>query len=328
VKLSVIVGTRNRAGSIIPCLDSIAAACATADTAAEIVVVDNGSKDETPALVRQWTRASPLPVQLLSEPQPGLARAHNQALSAARGELLVITDDDCRLHPEYVNDLLRHDREDGEHIVLRGGRIELGDPADLPLTINTAPSRQRWTRSMHSARDQRIGGCLNGCNLTMRRRVIERIGGFDEGFGPGSYIGSGADTDFIYRAYLAGISLEYVPDMVVFHHHGRRSIADGHQVIRRYTIANGALFVRYFSKDRDLCRIFYGDLREAALGILRRRNTQSPRELFTNHELLAAAVLGALRYIILRHRRRFRFIESAARPVGLVARGAALEQSR
>jgi GT2 family glycosyltransferase len=133
----------------------------------------------------------------------------------------------------------------------------------------------------------------------MRREVIERIGFFDEGFGPGSYIGSGADTDFLYRAYLAGATLEYVPDMAVFHHHGRRSVADGHQVIRRYTIANGALFARYLFKHRDLCRIFYGDLREAALGIVRRRNTQSPPELFSNKDLLAYAALGAAKYAVM-----------------------------
>ena len=218
--------------------------------------------------------------------------------------MLAITDDDCRLHPEYINDLLRHDREDGDELVLRGGRVELGDRADLPLTINTTPLCQRWTRSSRSARENRIGGCLNGCNLAMRRTLIERGGFFDEGFGPGSYIGSGADTDFIYRAYLAGAALEYVPEMAVFHHHGRRSTGDGHQLIRRYTIANGALFARYLFRERDLCRIFYGDLREAALGIVRGRNTQSPPQLFSNKDLLACAALGAAKYVVMGSKRR------------------------
>ncbi len=47
----------------------------------------------------------------------------------------------CCLSKTYVSDLLRHDAADGTELVVRGGRIELGDPADLPLTINTSPTR-------------------------------------------------------------------------------------------------------------------------------------------------------------------------------------------
>ena len=109
MKLSVIIATRNRAQHLRPCLDSIAAAFAKATPlAAEIVVVDNGSTDNTFQSVTQWAASSPLPVRVLSEPKAGLSRAHNRALLAAQGELLAFTDDDCRLHPEYVNDLLRH----------------------------------------------------------------------------------------------------------------------------------------------------------------------------------------------------------------------------
>jgi len=54
------------------------------------------------------------------------------------------------LSKDYVNDLLRHDAGDAEP-VLRGGRIELGDPTDLPLTIRTTPDRIRWNRRENSA---------------------------------------------------------------------------------------------------------------------------------------------------------------------------------
>jgi glycosyltransferase involved in cell wall biosynthesis len=310
VKLSIIVGTRNRADRILSCLDSIAVAIQQAPAAGvEIVVVDNGSSDNTPRLISSWARSSSVPVQCLQEPQPGVARAHNRALRAARGALFAFTDDDCRVDAQYVDDLLRHDSGD-RGLVLRGGRVELGDASDLPLTINTSLIALRWTRAMNSARHSRIGGCLNGCNLAMRRALVDRIGGFDERFGPGSYIGSGADTEFIYRSYLAGAILEYVPDMVVFHHHGRRTRAAGHQLMRRYAIANGALFIHYGLRHRDLCRIFYGDLREAALGILRRKDTQSPPGLFTNKDLLVYAALGAIKYILIAKKLPFRLDET------------------
>src|ERR1017187_6698685 len=99
LKLSVVVATRNRAYAIAECLGSIAAAIAhAAPLDAEIVVVDNGSTDDTAAVIKAWASASPVPVQLLSEPRQGKGRALNCALRAAQGELLVFTDDDCRLH--------------------------------------------------------------------------------------------------------------------------------------------------------------------------------------------------------------------------------------
>ena len=55
---------------------------------AEIVVVDNGSTDNTFQIVTQWAARSPYSVRVLSERKPGLSRAHNRALLAAQGQSL------------------------------------------------------------------------------------------------------------------------------------------------------------------------------------------------------------------------------------------------
>ena len=300
MKLSVIVATRNRAYAIGPCLDSIAIAFTqAAPIDAEIVVVDNGSSDNTMEVIKAWSAAIKVSLQLLQEPKTGVTRAHNHALRLARGQLIAFTDDDCRLHPQYVNDLLRYDREDRE-LVLRGGRIELGDPTDLPLTINTSPTPMRWTRSMNSARHHRIPGFLNGCNLVMRRALLDQIGLFDEAFGPGSYIGSGGDADLLFRAYLAGATLEYVPDMTVFHYHGRKTPEAGRKLMRRYMLANGALLARYHFKDPDLCRVFYQDLKHAVLSLMNGRITLAPEIRFTNMDMVVYSALGFIKYIFMR----------------------------
>jgi GT2 family glycosyltransferase len=300
MKLSVIVGTRNRAHAIAGCLDSIAAAfAAVSPLDAEIVIVNNGSQDATSTIVEQWASGSSFPVQLLSEPKAGLSRAHNRALRAARGELLAFTDDDCRLSKDYVSDLLRHNAADTE-LVLRGGRIELGDPNDLPLTIKTTPDRIRWNRRMNSARHQPITGQIHGCNMTMRRALVEKLGPFDERFGPGAIIGSGGDSDYLFRAYLAGFSLEYVPDMTVVHHHGRKTSAEGRKLVRSYLIANGAEFAKHGWKHPDLCRPFYWDLKNAVREIITGTNTFLPAIGFSHRDKVAYAVRGALRYLFMR----------------------------
>lgn len=169
MKLSVIVATRNRAANLRPCLDSIAAAFAKAallDT--EIIMVDNGSTDNTPDVIKAWSAGSGVPIKSLSEPRPGRTRALNCALRAAEGNLLVFTDDDCRLSENYVNDLLRHFASDGADLVIRGGRVELGDPTDLPITIKTTPHPVRYYRCMPSTTNlacrDNIFAQLLGCN--------------------------------------------------------------------------------------------------------------------------------------------------------------------
>ena|SRR5271166_1910264 len=66
---------------------------------------------------------------------------------------------------------------------------------------------------MNSARRTHIAGQFLGCNMVARRAVIERVGLFDEDFGPGALMQSGDETEYMFRAYLAGIAFEHVPDM-------------------------------------------------------------------------------------------------------------------
>ncbi len=295
MKLSVIVCTRNRVHAIIPCLDSIAQSLAhAAPVDAEIVVVDNGSEDNTSAVVRKWADSCTFPVQLLREPRKGLSAARNCALRAAHGDLLAWTDDDCRLSTDFVTDLLRHDDADTD-LVLRGGRVELGDPMDLPMSIKTDLNPMRWNRQI-SASHQAPKKCIIGCNMSMRRAVVERVGFFDEHLGAGTSIPGGEDIDYIFRTYFANILIEYVPDMVVSHHHGRKSISDGNNLFRNYMIGAGALHVKYFFKIPNLSREFYWDVKNSIREIVSDQNCFWPGINFSHKDKVTYSVLGALRY--------------------------------
>lgn len=304
--LSVIVATRNRSYAIAACLDSIAAAFANAaPVEAEIVVVDNGSTDDTAGILKAWASASHVPVQALLEPRAGKARAVNCALRAARGELFAFTDDDCRLHKEYVVDLLRHDAT-SSNLILRGGRVELGDPTDLPITINTRSTGMRWNRAMNSARHESMSGKVNGSNMAMRRALVERLGPFDEDFGPGSPMPAGEDTEYIYRAYLNNVTIEYVPNMTVFHHHGRKTIPVGQKLWRDYMTGDGGINVKYIFKDPNLCRPFYWDVQNALGEIMTGTNTFLPEIGFSHKDKVRFAVRGAVQYLFMQKNREAR----------------------
>jgi len=288
VKLSVIVCTRNRAQAIIPCLDSIASSLSRARPIdAEIVVVDNASEDATSDVVRAWSATCDFPVNLLYESRKGRINARNSAFRAARGALLVWTDDDCRLDESYVTNALRHDAQDTE-LVLRGGRIELGDPSDMPLTIKTDSTPRRWTIGMRSARREPLYRCIYGANMMMRRSLLDIVGPFDDR--------TNDDTDLVFRCYVAGITIEYAPDIVVYHYHGRKTPADAFKLLRLYETQVGMIYAKFLLRDIDLCRPMVWDLRNAVRELVARKNIFLPEIGFSYKHLSYYNAVGALKY--------------------------------
>lgn len=300
IKVSIIIATRNRAYALADCLDSVIAAIKKATpVTAEIIIVDNGSTDNTADALKAWAGNCPVPVQLLHEPLPGLSRSQNRAMRAAYGDIFVFTDDDCRMQEDYIVTLLHHDAEDTGP-VLRGGRVELGDPSDLPLTIFTRLTTLRWSIKENTLRHEGIAGKLNGCNMTMHRSLVEQVGYFDEGFGSGAYINSGGDSDFYLRTYLAGIPLEYSPDMVVYHYHGRKKKEEAYKLIRSYCIANGALYIRYLFRLPFLCIPFYRRLKDAIKEILTGKNLGWPEMGITAKAIVLFNLQGMLKYSLMK----------------------------
>jgi GT2 family glycosyltransferase len=297
MKLSIIVATRNRAHAIISCLDSIAQALAHASPVdAEILVIDNASTDDTSTVIQEWATTYPFPVRPLLESKKGSSAARNRGIRESRGELLALVDDDCRMSPGYVTDLLRHSASDTE-LVLRGGRVELGDPTDLPITIKTDPHMLRWQNHLGSIKRGQIASLVVGANITMQKGVIERVGLFDEQLGPGTkIIQSAEDTDFFIRVYLAGIAIEYVPDMCVYHFHGRKTPDVAKKLLRDYMIGNGAMYVKYLLRNPDLCRPLWWDIKNAVKEIRTGTNTFLPAVGFSHKDKVVWCLRGALRY--------------------------------
>lgn len=242
--ISLLVCTRDRASALAMLLDSVTVAVARAPHGAvEVILVDNGSQDDTADRLAQWRAARAFPVRVVQEPRAGLARARNRGLDAARGAIIAMTDDDCVLDPGYFNELARCFGElDGPAIV--GGRILPGDPADLPVTLKLED------HAMVARPGDFPGGFVMGANLAFSAQVAARVGAFDERFGAGAAFVSAEDTDYLFRATGLGIPLRYDPRFVVHHHHGRRLVADETRLLAGYSRGDGALYAKHLLRDR------------------------------------------------------------------------------
>lgn len=262
IPVSLLICTRDRGVSLERTLASITrAARSFADI--EVVAVDNGSTDDTPARLATWRDRQRFPVTLVEEPRPGLARARNAGLAQASGRIIAMTDDDCLLDPGYFAMLVERFAQVAGPVVI-GGRILLGNPADLPVTIKLED------HAMIAPAGSFPGGFVMGANLAFTRDVVALVGTFDERFGAGAPFVAAEDTDFLFRAMGHAIPVRYDPHFVVSHHHGRRSTEALRRLLGGYAFGDGALYAKHLFGDMRIARALRQDVVEAVTGLWRK----------------------------------------------------------
>ncbi len=207
--VSVIICTRNRAADLRSTLKALAAVYVPDDLPCELLIVDNGSTDDT----RQVARACHLPalqVRYLHEPQPGQARARNTGLAEARGEVILFTDDDVRPPEDWIRRL-------SAPILSAAGQAVAGG-------VRIAAHLQRdWMSEMHrswlaSTENVKRGAPdrMVGANMAFSRSVLENVPGFDVRLGPGA-TGYGDDTIFALQLRARGLRITDALEVVVEH---------------------------------------------------------------------------------------------------------------
>jgi glycosyltransferase involved in cell wall biosynthesis len=254
---TLVVCTRNRGRQLEMCLNSITRAInKNQDKEIEVLIVDNASSDNTEDVAKSWAKANWFPTRVISENRPGLARARNAAVRSANGKLIIFTDDDCTLSANYFRKVVQYYVQD-KGPVIRGGRVELGNPVDADFTTKRSVELSRVTDITQ------LPGFILGCNMVIPREIIVSLGYFDERFGAGALFKSGEETEFFCRAHIAGVPIEYVPDLLAFHHHGRRNIKEIKRLFFAYCIGNGAIYGKYCRTERRLLHRLYWDARKA-----------------------------------------------------------------
>ncbi len=232
LSFSVVVPTHNRAAWLQRCLAHL---LFQTYPHYEVIVVDDGSEDGTPALLRLHFRQ----VLCLSEPHRGPAAARNRGIAAARGDVVAFTADDCLVPPDWLARLAEGLRNAPEAAGVGGYRV----PA-AGLTESSAFSRyEQWrlAQSYQSLRDARVGGSETPAgaahNVAYRRAVLDEAGGFDERFP----YPAGEDEELKHRLCDGGHRLLYLPIPVAHLDPGDRT----HFRQRAYRRGRGGAFYQH-----------------------------------------------------------------------------------
>jgi glycosyltransferase involved in cell wall biosynthesis len=292
--ISVIIATRDRASLLAETLDALQAQEYPPE-AMEIVLVDNASTDDTPEVMARAERRGPVAIVSVREPRAGKSHALNTALSHARGDLLVFTDDDVLPSPRWIAAYVRAFGETGADYA--AGRI-------LPLWEATPPS---WmSPSLYGVLAVPDGGAARlplgkgvneqimpiGANMAVRRSVVDRIGGWNPTLGKlQGTLRTGEDHEFALRLMAARCRGVYEPDAWVRHRVPAERLELDY--FRRWFYENGIIVAglerdypttnRYvLNVPRYLWRRAAGDLAAVARGTLlrdRRRTTAARMRL-------------------------------------------------
>ncbi|HEX7089588.1 MAG TPA: glycosyltransferase [Longimicrobiales bacterium] len=237
--ITVVVCTRDRTEMLAGCLRTL---LELDYPEYEVIVVDNAPSDERTARL-----AADLGVRYVREDVPGLDRARNRGIRAARYDIVAFTDDDVRVDPGWLREVAAA-FADPELMAVTG--------LVAPLTLDTAAerlfeleygglsqrTRQRTFRrsEMRNAQLLWASGIGCGANMAYRKRIFDALGGFDVALDAGTLAGTGGDIEMLHRIVASGHAVAYRPTALVWHRHRPTLPA-----LRRQLFDNGRGFGAY-----------------------------------------------------------------------------------
>ena len=203
-RVSIVIPTLNRADYLDGCLQALADLDYPRDRY-EVVVVDGGSTDETPAVVKKHA-ANFASLRLLVETKKGSSAARNFGFQHVEHDYVALTDDDAVVHQDWLkNFMARADKDKllvGKVVSYENGNVQYGCRRSTFIggSIPLPDFLKRFANH----------GCT--CNMFVPKQVWNTIGGFDE-----ELITAFDDSSFCLHALLHGYNVQYVDDAAVFH---------------------------------------------------------------------------------------------------------------
>jgi glycosyltransferase involved in cell wall biosynthesis len=228
---SIIIPTYNRADELRETIRSIAGLQVAGSW--ELIVADNRSTDHTRKVVEESAASFPSELKYLFEGEQGRYAALNAGIRAARGSIILTTDDDARVEPDWIAAAVRGlDRAGCDYV---GGKVLPIWRGTRPDWLPNRPGRHWAVLALQDHGDRSLEfGVDNipwplGINTATRREAFERIDLFDNRLGrKAGTLRNQAQREWHLRAKAAGLRGFYLPDMVVHH------VVEAERLTKRY----------------------------------------------------------------------------------------------
>ncbi len=222
--VSVVVLTWNALDYTRKCAESL---LRHTDPRHELLFVDNGSRQDTLDYLADLERGHPQVRVIRNGENLGFAAGNNVGIVAARGDYVCLLNSDTVVTAGWLEALLAPAEKDPKVGLvgpvtnsISGGQKLPSVPYDQDTLAGLTEFAAR--RGAEEAGRTQTALMIVGFCMLMKKSLIERIGGLDEGFGQGNY----EDTDYCLRTILAGFNAVVAFDSFV-HHFGSRSFVEG-----------------------------------------------------------------------------------------------------
>ncbi len=220
--ISVLVATYNRSALLRECLGQLARQAF--EPGDEVIVVDNGSTDDTRSVVTSAATRFPVRLECLTHLTPGKSRALMAGIAASRGDILALTDDDVLVGNGWL-EIIRSLFRDAD-LGLVGGRVlpRWSRPAPRWLRVETPNGYSRLAAPLAlldygPARSPLGERTALGANMAVLRRALDAAGGIPLELGKLRVtLLSGEDHQLCERIQARGFPAVYEPRLAVRHY--------------------------------------------------------------------------------------------------------------
>lgn len=209
--VTIVIPNYNGIAYLEACLRSV---FHQTDVLPEVIVVDNGSTDESREYIREHFPECRL---ICLDQNYGFCRAVNEGIKRAKSPYVILLNNDTQVRPDFAGQLLRAIRKDERRfscaaLMLKYRERDLVDNAgDYYCALGYAVTRGKGRPAVKYQKGCRIFSSCAGAAI-YRKDLVEKLGGFDE-----AHFAYLEDLDLSWRARIHGYCHWYTPEAVVYH---------------------------------------------------------------------------------------------------------------
>lgn len=232
--VSIVIPTKNRPNKVV---DAVCSVFTSAYQQFEIFVVDQSTADTTRLALDSFELDPRFHYVHNRKQDVGPSSSRNIGIALSSGDIVANIDDDVTVRPNWLTNMVAEFEADPQLQFICGKlsappydwREGFTPAFDPEVLAGRAP---HWSMLAVTA----------GANYCMRRTIFERLGGYNESFGPGTRIGAADDGNMGLRIMRSKAKWKSCSSVEVVHTHGFRTTVDGANLIRGYSRGVGSTY--------------------------------------------------------------------------------------